>query len=224
MTDLLQIHRNIQGRPTVDFLLGRQMERELLAKVQTVSWKKSVEKIRAQDLAGFKVCTTFCCILDFIHQKTWQGACHASCAAFYVLLREQGVDCVLCHGMVENNGVFFRHSWIEIAGRVYDAAISNTLSRKFDSPPVFAGIDLATAQDTKLAYGVQSVEVSDEIDVFVRTRGFNAYMDAFPHHNHGLWGVVKDAGKRIGVRLNIGKLRAAYSDTAWIERVSQSAA
>lgn len=218
---MLQIHRNSQLSPTADFLLGRQMERELLVKAQTAKWKASAEKIRAPDLAGYRVCTTFCGILNFIHEQAWQGACHASSAVFYVLLKEQGVDPILCRGMVEKNGIFFNHSWIEIEGRVYDAAISNTVSRKFDCPPVFAGIDLATQHDTRLVYGVQAVRGSDEIAVFVRDRGFNAYMNAFPHHNHGLWGVAKDAGKRIGVRVNIAKLKAAYSDTTWIERASQ---
>ena len=218
MTDFPQIHRDGQRGPTSDFLLGRKMEHELLVKLQTAQWKKSAEAIRTPGLAGFRVFATFCGILDFIHQRAWQGACHASSVVFHVLLREQGADSVLCHGMAEKNGILFNHSWVEIEGRVYDAAISNTVSRDVDSPPVFAGIDLATMQDTRLVYGAQSPREADEIVVFAREKGFNAYMDAFPHLRHGLWGAARDVGKRIGVRLNIAKLRAVYADTAWIER------
>jgi hypothetical protein len=220
MTDFLQIQRNHQRRSTTDAQLGRQLERALLVKVQTAQWKKSAEAIRAPSLAGYKILTTFCCILDFIHQQAWQGACHASSAAFYVLLKEQGLDPVLCHGIVEKeHGISFYHSWVEVDGKVYDAAISNTLSPDLDSPPVFAGIDLATKQQTEIAYGIRSWRGSDDS---VRNMDFNSYMDAFLHHRHGLWGVARDAGRRIGVRLNIGKLRAIYSDTAWIERSSQN--
>jgi hypothetical protein len=220
VTDAFKRHMNSPPGPTANFLLGRQMERELLVKAQTAQWKKSAEKIRTPNLAGYKICTAYCAILDFIHQQAWRGACHASSAVFYVLLREQGVDGVLCRGTVENNGILFNHSWVEVEARVYDAAVSNTLSREFDSPPVFGGIDLATAQATDLVHGVQSGQEPDEITVFVRDKGFNAYMDAFPHHNHGLWGVAKDVGKRIGIRLNVGKIRARYSDAGWIERAS----
>jgi hypothetical protein len=219
MTDFLQTQRNSQRRPATDAQWGRQMERALLVKVQTTQWKKSAEAIRAPGLAGYRILTTFCCILDFIHQRSWQGACHASSAVFYVLLKEQGLDPVLCHGMVEKQrGISCYHSWVEVDGKVYDAAISNTLSKDLDSPPVFAGIDLATKQDTEVVYGIRSWRGSDD---HMRIMDFNSYMDAVLYHRHGLWGVARDAGRRIGVRLNIGKLRTAYSDTAWIERASQ---
>jgi hypothetical protein len=219
MTDFLQIQRNSRRRPTADIQLGRQMEHALLVKVRTARWKKSAEAIRAPGLAGYKILTTFCCMLDFIHQRTWKGACHASSAVLYVLLKEQGLDPVLCHGMIEKqHGISFYHSWVEVEGKVYDAAISNTLSLDLDAPPVFAGIDLATKQHSEIVYGIRSWRGSDDS---MRNMDFNSFMDAFLHHRHGLWGVARDAGRRIGVRLNIGKLRAVYADTAWIEIASQ---
>lgn len=220
MTDLLQFQRNGQRGPTTDFLSGQQGEREVLVKQRTAQWKKSAEAVKSPGPAGYRVLTAFCGILDFIHQPSWQGASHAASAVFHVLLKEQGADSVLCRGMVESNGVLFDHWWVEIEGRVYDAAISNTGSRDLDSSPVFAGTDLTTKQESRLVYGVRSRREAGEIAVVAEDVGFNAYMDAFPLHKHGLWGVARDAGKRIGVRLNIAKLRAAYSDTVWVERAA----
>lgn len=221
MTDLLQINRNGRRDPAADLGLGRPNEREVLAKQQTARWKKSAEAVGKPDFAGHRVLTVFCSILDFIHQPAWQGACHAASAVFHVLLKEQGVDSVLCHGTVDNNGVLVSHSWVEIEGVIYDAAISNTGLRDLDSPPVFAGKDLGTRDETRLVYGVRTGQKQDAIAAFARNKGFNAYMDAFPLHKLGLWGVARDAGKRMGVRLNLAKCRAAYSNTAWVERATR---
>ena len=68
------------------------------------------------------------------------GACHASSAILFILLREQGYEAVPCIGEVSKQPIVFDHSWIEINGNIIDAATSNSLIPEINLSPILLGI------------------------------------------------------------------------------------
>ena len=70
-----------------------------------------------------KIAKTFFEILKFIHKNNWEGACHATSAILYILLKEQGIDATLYIGECQQGSFVFDHSWVEVSSEVVDAAI-----------------------------------------------------------------------------------------------------
>lgn len=157
-------------------------------------------------------------MLDFIHREDWQGACHASSTVLYSLLAAQNIQADIYLGEVCFGNVYFDHSWVEVEGKIYDAAISNTLVRGLSFPPVFRGIDLSTGQPTELRYGVPSGQGYDANAEWIRSISVTEYMNAFPNHPQGLFGITKLIGKSAGLRLNIAKLEKGVGSATWKER------
>ena len=165
-----------------------------------------------------KIHKTYFSLLRFIRKANWEGGCHASSSILHLLLSEQGFDSKLFIGEVGVPPIVFDHSWVEVDQNVYDAAIANTLVKGFTFPPVFANIDLDTGDATKLKYGMNSGQGFDPAIRHIKQIPFELYMNNFPDHPKGLWGLTKDIGKGIGLRINLGRLRKKYSDTVWHER------
>ena len=80
----------------------------------------------------------------FISDRKWYGACHASCAALYVALKELGFSPTLCAGEVDAHAFIFDHSWVELDGRIIDAAIAFPLQGKPLSNLIVLGVDIFT--------------------------------------------------------------------------------
>lgn len=167
---------------------------------------------------GFRICRSFSALLDFIHKEDWHGACHSSCVVLYSLLALDHVSAEICLGEVSHDGVYFDHSWIEIGGEIYDAAISNTLVAGLSFPPVFGGIDLSTGEGTLLRYGTPSGEGYDESAQWIRSISVSEYMSAFPDHPQGLFGMTKHIGKMAGIRVNVAAVKKGAANVFWKER------
>ncbi|MBT4291621.1 hypothetical protein HOD41_02940 [bacterium] len=90
-------------------------------------WQNNAEKALAGVPRESAIRKTFFAALNFIMNSNWQGGCHAVSAVMYVLYKEQDIDCQLCLGELKSKLMFFDHSWIEIDGLIYDAAIVKTL-------------------------------------------------------------------------------------------------
>ena len=181
-------------------------------------WKSSAERLRAKNPMGFKICNSFTALLDFILKEDWQGACHSSCTVLYSLLVLENISADICLGEVSYDGVYFDHSWIEIDGEIYDAAISNTLVASFHFPPVFGGIDLSTGERTLLRYGTPSGKGYDESAQLIRSISVSKYMGAFPGHPQGLFGTTKLIAKMAGIRFNAAAVTKGAANAVWIER------
>lgn len=181
-------------------------------------WKSFADRLMEKNPTGFKVRNSFCALLDFIHREDWQGACHASSTVLYSLLAAQDIQAEICLGEVCFGNVYFDHSWVEVEGNIYDAAVSNTLVQGLFFPPVFRGVDLSSGQPTELKYGVSSGQGYDENAEWIRSISVTEYMNAFPNHPQGLFGLTKLIGKSAGLRLNIAKLEKCASNIAWQER------
>lgn len=181
-------------------------------------WKSFAERHAVKNPTGFKVRTTFCALLDFIHHEGWQGACHASSTVFYSLLAAQGIDSDMCLGEVSFGDVYFDHSWVEVNGEICDAAISNTLVSDVYFPPVFRGLDLSTAKPTLLRYGTPSAQGYDESAQWIRSISVLEYMGGFPNHPRGLFGITKMIAKSARIKVNLATVEKYASRAAWKER------
>ena len=182
-----------------------------------IKWSSNASGITPKP--HIKIQRTFFEILRFIKKTEWSGACHAASSVLYILLREQKFDAELYVGEVGNLPIVFDHSWVEIDNKIYDAAITSTLIEGISFPPIFAGIDLETSQTPNNQYGIHSGQGYDPVAQSIIQTPFGDYLSMFPAHPKGLWGVTKDIGKGMGLRMNLGQLKSKYSDTEWKEKV-----
>ena len=164
-----------------------------------------------------RIANTFFEILKFIHKNNWDGACHATSAIMHILLKEQGIDARLYIGECQYGSFAFDHSWVEINGDVVDAAISLTSIRGMSFPPVLRNIDLETGEETKIIYGVHSGRGYDQPASTIRDLPLCMYMDNFPNHPEGLWGIAMEIGRKLRIKANLAKMKGKYSLTNWEE-------
>ena len=181
-------------------------------------WKQRAQEVLRGDPNADQILRAFFGVLQFIHGRDWQGACHAASSVLYVLLREQGVPAHAVIGEVRGGIAVFSHSWSEIDGAVYDAAISKTLVKNDTFAPVMKGIDLESGNSTQVQYGIGTELRPDPDAARIRSMPFVEYMDGFPGHKRGLWGLAGEIGSRSGIYVNAGRARQRYSDTRWIIR------
>lgn len=178
-------------------------------------WINSTQEILRNKPWVLKFTKSFREIIEFIQVNDWQGACHAVSSVFYVLLAEQGIASNLCIGEVQIGKAVFNHSWIEIDEEVYDVAIILTLDEKLHFPPTVRGFNVETGKPTDLRYGVVTGLPDDPPTHFIKATPFASFMDNFPSHRDGLWGIVIVIGKRIGVNLDVRTIRSKYGSTTW---------
>lgn len=164
----------------------------------------------------YKLKRTFFNILRYIHAQDWQGACHATSAIMFVLLREQGYEAFACLGEVSKNPIIFDHSWVEIDGKVIDAAVSNTLIRGVNFPPVLLGFDLQSGLESELDYGTTEGGGIDQQASMIASMPIGQYMDGFPGHPDGLWGIAKEVAKAQSVKFNIKTAKNKWGTSQWI--------
>lgn len=189
-----------------------------MTSLSTKKWKSASQGMMIKNPDGFKTVKTFNGILDFIHNKDWQGACHSSSAIFSTLMAAQGVSSTLCLGEVAQGIAYFDHSWVEINSEVFDAAVSISLMKGVYFPPVFRGFDLSTKAETTLEYGKSSGRGYDEHASWIRKIPVATYMDDFPDHPDGLFGIAKDIAKTINLRVSLPTLKKHAETLIWVER------
>ena len=166
----------------------------------------------------YKLKKTFFAILNFIHKNDWTGACHATSSILYVLLKEQGLDVSLYVGEVKRGTIIFDHSWVELNNKPMDAAISSTLIDGISFSPVLNGFDLESGKPTEMEYGyISGLGFDQEIAPYIN-HPLGVYMDDFPGHPSGLWGLAKEIGKEIDLRLNTTKINNKYKNTQWLQK------
>lgn len=181
-------------------------------------WKAEADNIDVSfgnKMHGIK---PFFSILKFIHKSDWQGACHASSAILYILFKEKGINAELYIGECQNGLIAFDHSWVEMEGKVFDAAISNTLVQGIAFPPVYYDIDLNTGDIKSTKYGVVTGQGYDSSVQMVKQVPFGDYMSGFPDYKNGLWGMLKDISGNAGMNLNVAKIKQKYHTTKWNEK------
>ncbi|WP_421154199.1 lasso peptide biosynthesis protein [Aeromonas dhakensis] len=149
-------------------------------------------------------------ILTWIYVTEYRGGCHDTSAAMYILLKESGVDCSLCIGEVATGELFFDHSWIEISGKVYDAAACMPLVGGVINSPVFCSMDLHSGTETELVYGISSPVGLDQIGKLVADIDLYSYSTLHEDNSNRLWDLTKELGKLAGINVNIGKIKSSY--------------
>lgn len=94
-------------------------------------------------------------LVRYIEATGWFAACHSSSAVLHMLLKERGIDSVIKIGEVAGYRYIFDHSWVEIDGKIFDAAVAypDRVKGKRLSGVVYAGIDVDTDLPCSLTYG-----------------------------------------------------------------------
>lgn len=106
---------------------------------------------------GAAIYRAYAGLLRFVIETLYAAGCHDTSAVLHILLNEAGVESSLCIGEVGAAGNFFDHSWVEVEGLVFDAAVCLPHSTgEHVSGPVFGSVDLVTGNPTDLNYGIVS--------------------------------------------------------------------
>jgi len=177
-------------------------------------WKKNLDTLLKDSPSRVPIASVFMACLRTIHQLEWQGACHATSAILHIALAEHGVPSELCIGEVgitngAHGSVAFDHSWIELRGRVFDAAISLPLDERFRRPPTAMGCNLVTQQPTDLLYGLKTGLEPDPAAATILTMDFAAFMVM----EQDLWRVTADLLLRSGRATSRDALRAKHGSS-----------
>ncbi len=180
------------------------------------SLTQRVNKIFPDTPENYRLKNTFFNVLSYIQKNDWSGACHASSAILFILLKEQGFEVDACIGEVSELPIFFDHSWVEINSQVIDAAISNTLVQGVNFPPVLLNYDLSSLDESTLNYGISNGSGLDAQAIMISQMSIGAYMDNFPGHPKGLWGVAKEIAKKQSLKLNIEAAKKKWGHCNWV--------
>lgn len=147
-------------------------------------------------------------LISIIERRCWAGACHSTAAVLYVLLAEQGLEPTLCIGEVRAGNYRFDHSWVEVDGLIYDAAVGYPSEEgKTVSSPVFASAETATGVPTQLRYGEPGTLAEDGMKA--ATRDLDEYSDAQPPE-HDIWTVAEEIADRMGLEMYCSELRSKF--------------
>lgn len=181
-------------------------------------WSANTQSLVSNVPHGDKIYSTFFEVLKLMELNDWKGACHATCCIIHVLLKEQGIDNELILGEAKNGPVVFNHSWIEIEGEVYDLAIGHSMVAQFSNPPTIKGFDIEAMQPTLIEYGVNSGQDDDPHTSMIKSISFRSYLDMFPGHENGLWGLVENIAGTLGLSFSISNVQSRYQNTNWTFR------
>ncbi|MCG8710428.1 acetyltransferase [Brenneria sp. 4F2] len=156
--------------------------------------------------------TAFSNLVSFIFNTDRNGACHDTSAIFYILSSELGFDPKLYIGEVRYplSGAYFDHSWVEIDGNIYDAAIAYPLPGGVKvSGSIFKSIDQDTGEKTDLEFGFNSESGLDFIAYQVSQQTLDQYETAT---NSGIWNISSSQGKKLGLDLDEFLLSLKYGN------------
>ncbi|WP_442598203.1 hypothetical protein [Neobacillus sp. D3-1R] len=191
-----------------------QSKLELL-KLLTTECIKFMKEIDIQHPQQIGIQNAYASTLNYLSKtEEASGGCHFISTMLYILLVEQGIECDIVVGEVEDyeKGIKFSHSWVEIEGAIYDPAIMHTLDGAVN-PPVYYGICL-TYEALEREYGVS--DSRDELDrdaKQVLTKSVTVYLDEIAKHGFSknyLWDEILKAGTGILGYTNLSRLRKKY--------------
>ncbi len=182
------------------------------------TYSNAAQKLSNQNSDGIKVYKTYISVLKFIIKNDWQGACHSSSSILALLLAVQNIESTLCLGEVTDEYIYFDHSWIEIDGAIFDAAVVSTLVNGISYAPVYRNYDLNNSTPTHLKYGVISGEGYDENAMWIKSIAVSEYMGLFPGHENGLFGFAKLIAKSMNLRVSITSLKTTSTKLFWVDR------
>ncbi len=157
---------------------------------------------------------TFAALYEFLAATNLRGTCHMASTVAFVLLREQDVNAVLCIGNVGD----VSHSWIEIDAEVYDVAIACPEPPGTALAPVMASRHIYNGMPAVFVYGAGSRRGLDADASLVARMNLGEYMDRFPMHEQGLWGVAVEVGGAIGLATSVSALRERYANVRRVLR------
>lgn len=185
-------------------------------------WKACAETLASHDSALKNILGPYFRLLKYVDTNDWAGACHAVSSVLFVLASEVQLTPTLWLGEAYEIDHYFDHSWITVQGQIYDVAIYSQLLgpvRGITNPrhgcPVFHGIDLGTNRPTHVRYGVHSGGSDDPFVRGIKSITWTQYMDGFPSHPQGLWGIVQLLGEQVGLHLDAGALKEKYGGVSW---------
>ena len=190
-------------------------------------FQKNADRLYPDSQETYRLKKTFFNVLAYIQENDWQGACHASTAVMFVLLKEQGIEATPFIGEVSKVPIVFDHSWIEVDAKVIDAAILNTLVQGVNYPPVLLGNDLYTGEKTELLYGTDKGRGLDVQAEFIAKMPIGQYMEGFTGHPEGLWGISKllvqctNIVLKIAVRMSVDHIGVIFENCRGHRRYEQ---
>lgn len=151
-------------------------------------------------------------MLVWIVYTEYRGGCHDTSAALYMLMAESGIESKICLGEVKTGENYFDHSWVEVDGEIYDAAICMPLLGGKYHPPVFKSYDLESGEITGLGYGVSSPFGFDEVTCWIAQASLEEYTLGDPAGEDKLWNLTKTVGHHLGMTLDPEALKEKYKD------------
>lgn len=185
---------------------------------QIAEWATLTRKIAEALPQGRRLESAYVAVLDYIWQNGWADAGHDTAAVLFILLEELGYHPRLCIGEVRTGqGRHFDHSWVELDGLVFDAAISRQAGADEASGPVFAGIDLAGRAGTSSLYGYDNGRElgAEAAGVLGKTLADWATQQA----NIDIWILAAALGELIGLKVSAAQLAGRYGQVTRARQV-----
>lgn len=168
------------------------------------------KKIIKQEGYDNKLYTLITNLYQYMLEKEWIGACHATVSALYVILKEEGYSPEICIGEVRKDNFIFDHSWLMLDNKIIDLAISMTLINGIPmNAPVILDINVDSLTKNEMIYGIKENGLDCQA-LAVINYPFNDYMDSFPFNKKGLWGVIEEILQR---DIDINILKEKYINT-----------
>ena len=172
-------------------------------------WLNNLKNINAKSKKEKMTIQIFSQLLKWVYLNEYRGGCHLISAVMYILLKEAGIESLLCLGEVKTGEQFFDHSWVEINNKIYDVTLVMPLVGGITHPPVFASKDLSTNSTSTLGYGVTSGEGLDEISKFILSVDLGTYSI---NEDDKLFKMTKQLSQEVGMKINVAKIRNKYSN------------
>lgn len=183
-------------------------------------WIAKARLLTPASREGETVLKVYTAALKWIVDNNYGGGCHDTSAAMYMVLRECGILADLCIGEVKTGDHFFDHSWVEVRGTIYDAAVCVPNPGGKTHPAVYASVDLQTGLASALVYGASSPTGYDDHTKFVVTDTIAEYASKARPGSVRLWDIAKAFGAGADLRINAGKISRKYGGVRRTERRS----
>lgn len=189
-------------------------------------WTERARLVGAGENVPAVVNEVFLTVLSFIDATNSHGACHSTSAMLQILLKERGIESETKIGEVIARGFRFDHSWIEIDGAIYDAAVAYPDPEgEHVGGPVFCGIDLDAYAPLTNRYGFGAAGGLNPPASEVSLLSFGAYFAYADNDNimHAvfngepkpmpLWHLVAAVGENCGVHKTPEQLASKHFET-----------
>ena len=151
-------------------------------------------------------------LYNFMNDKKWIGACHASTAVLYTLALRIGLNAYPCIGEVSENLGTFDHSWLEVDNKIYDIAIALPLKASWALGPVFDSIDISTNKMPNLKYGITYCGLGYQAEAISQISIYE-YLSSCP--NPDLIKLTIDIAKKSNIKITKPWIYRTLIDAYW---------